>query len=163
MSAPDEDRLVDRVQMGIPKADWAVAVFSAVAAVLLGAALGRGADEYAHLGCHLQAREHSWGEGDHSMQRVSTLYWFVPDSKTKSTCYGTCAAHWPPVTGTPTASPGVTGTLGTINAIWRRGAGHLRRAAALHLCGRFRFRSSQGTGNGINLNGGLWYEMDASG
>ena len=28
-----------------------------------------------------------------------TLYWFAPDSSTKSTCYGTCAQYWPPVAG----------------------------------------------------------------
>ena len=43
-----------------------------------------------------------------------TLYWFAPDSPSKSRCYGTCAVYWPPVIGTPTAGPGVTGTLGTI-------------------------------------------------
>ena len=43
-----------------------------------------------------------------------TLYWFAPDTSTKSACYGSCAAYWPPVTGTPSAGPGVTGTLGTI-------------------------------------------------
>jgi predicted lipoprotein with Yx(FWY)xxD motif len=42
-----------------------------------------------------------------------TLYWFVPDTATKSACYGTCAAYWPPVTGPATAGPGVTGTLRT--------------------------------------------------
>src|SRR5580704_2799227 len=29
-----------------------------------------------------------------------TLYWFAPDTSTKSVCYGSCAAYWPPVTGT---------------------------------------------------------------
>ena len=41
-----------------------------------------------------------------------TLYWFAPDSPTKSTCYGTCAVYWPPLTGDPVAGPGVTGRLG---------------------------------------------------
>src|SRR6266576_5935174 len=43
-----------------------------------------------------------------------TLYWFVPDSPAASRCTGSCAAYWPPVTGTPEAGPGVTGKLGTI-------------------------------------------------
>ena len=28
-----------------------------------------------------------------------TLYWFAPDTATRSACYGTCAAYWPPVRG----------------------------------------------------------------
>src|SRR5262249_24214439 len=31
-----------------------------------------------------------------------TLYWFAPDTSNRSTCYGTCAGYWPPLTGTPT-------------------------------------------------------------
>ena len=42
-----------------------------------------------------------------------TLYWSAPDGPSKSRCYGSCAAYWPPVIGTPTAGPGVTGQLGT--------------------------------------------------
>ncbi len=43
-----------------------------------------------------------------------TLYWFVPDTSTKSNCNGSCAQIWPPVKGPATAGPGVTGKLGTI-------------------------------------------------
>ena len=43
-----------------------------------------------------------------------TLYWFVPDTSTKSNCNGSCAQIWPPVTGPATAGAGVTGKLGTI-------------------------------------------------
>jgi predicted lipoprotein with Yx(FWY)xxD motif len=28
-----------------------------------------------------------------------TLYWFAPDTATRSACYGSCAAYWPPVKG----------------------------------------------------------------
>ena len=28
-----------------------------------------------------------------------TLYWFVPDTSTKSNCNGSCIHYWPPVTG----------------------------------------------------------------
>ena len=31
-----------------------------------------------------------------------------------SKCYGSCAAYWPPVTGTAAAGPGVPGKIGTI-------------------------------------------------
>jgi predicted lipoprotein with Yx(FWY)xxD motif len=47
-----------------------------------------------------------------------TLYTYDKDTAgaTTSACTGGCAAAWPPltVTGTPTAGPGVSGTLGTI-------------------------------------------------
>ncbi len=43
-----------------------------------------------------------------------TLYWFAPDTPASSTCTGSCAAYWPPVTGSPKAGPGVTGKLSTI-------------------------------------------------
>src|SRR5690348_18331089 len=40
-----------------------------------------------------------------------TLYWFVPDTATKSNCNGSCAKYWPPVPGPATAISGVNGTL----------------------------------------------------
>jgi len=43
-----------------------------------------------------------------------TLYWFAPDTPTRSACDGTCAVYWPPLTGRPVAGAGVTGRLGTI-------------------------------------------------
>jgi predicted lipoprotein with Yx(FWY)xxD motif len=48
-----------------------------------------------------------------------TLYTFGQDTAgaTTSACTGACASAWPPLTttGTPTAGPGVSGTLGTIS------------------------------------------------
>jgi len=48
-----------------------------------------------------------------------TLYTFDKDTTgaTTSACTGACATAWPPLTatGTPTAGPGVPGTLGTIS------------------------------------------------
>ena len=35
-----------------------------------------------------------------------TLYWFVPDTSTKSNCNGSCATYWPPVKGPVTAGSG---------------------------------------------------------
>ena len=43
-----------------------------------------------------------------------TLYWFAPDTATRSNCSGSCTAYWPPLTGIPAAGPDVTGRLGTI-------------------------------------------------
>ena len=48
-----------------------------------------------------------------------TLYTFDKDTAgaTASACTGACASAWPPLTatGTPTAGPGVSGTLATIS------------------------------------------------
>src|SRR5690348_9709128 len=41
------------------------------------------------------------------------VYMFVPDRRSKSTCYGTCAKYWPPLltNGKPLAGPGVKASL----------------------------------------------------
>jgi len=90
-----------------------------------------------------------------------TLYWFAPDSTTKSVCYGSCAAYWPPVTGTPTAGPGVTGTLGTIT----RTDGTRQATYDGHPLYTYIGDSAPGTasGNNINLNGGLWHDVPITG
>jgi predicted lipoprotein with Yx(FWY)xxD motif len=90
-----------------------------------------------------------------------TLYWFAPDTPTASTCTGSCAAYWPPVTGTPTAGPGVTGKLGTI----KRSDGSLQATYDGHPLYTYVGDSGPGQarGNNLNLNGGLWYEVRASG
>jgi len=161
ISAPDENRLLDRVQMGIPKAGWAVAVFAALAAGLLGAALSAAEPTVTHTSEAVFKLTRIHGVKVITNAKGFTLYWFVPDSKTKSTCYGTCAAYWPPVIGTPSASPGVTGALGTI----KRSGGELQATYDGHPLYTYVGDSAPGqaSGNAINLNGGLWYEMDASG
>ncbi len=50
-----------------------------------------------------------------------TLYWFAPDTATRSACYGTCAAYWPPVRGAATAGPGS-------RAGWARSPGQTGRS-----------------------------------
>jgi predicted lipoprotein with Yx(FWY)xxD motif len=89
-----------------------------------------------------------------------TLYWFVPDTATKSACYGTCAVYWPPVTGPATAGPGVTGTLSTIT----RSDGSLQAAYDGHPLYTYvgDRGPGQANGNGIDLNGGVWHEVTAS-
>src|SRR5215469_17140517 len=54
-----------------------------------------------------------------------SLYWFVPDTATKSNCNSSCAKYWPPVPGPATAMSGVKGTLtvitrsnGSKQAVW---------------------------------------------
>jgi predicted lipoprotein with Yx(FWY)xxD motif len=90
-----------------------------------------------------------------------TLYWFAPDTPTKSTCYGSCAAYWPPVYGAQKAGPGVTGTLGTI----RRSDGTIQATYDGHPLYTYIGDNAPGqaNGNNINLNGGLWHEVLASG
>jgi predicted lipoprotein with Yx(FWY)xxD motif len=86
-----------------------------------------------------------------------TLYSFAPDTSTKSACYGSCAAYWPPVTGTPSAGPGVTGTLGTIT----RTDGTKQATYDGHPLYTYIADKAPGTasGNNINLNGGLWRDV----
>jgi predicted lipoprotein with Yx(FWY)xxD motif len=90
-----------------------------------------------------------------------TLYWFAPDTSTKSACYGSCAAYWPPVTGNPLAGPGVTGRLGTIT----RTDGTTQATYDGHPLYTYIGDHAPGTasGNNINLNGGLWHDVPVTG
>ena len=86
-----------------------------------------------------------------------TLYWFAPDTSTSSTCTGSCAIYWPPVSGSPTAGPGVTGRLGTI----KRSGGGLQATYDGHpLYTYIGDRGpGQANGNDLDLNGGFWYDI----
>lgn len=87
-----------------------------------------------------------------------TLYWFAPDTPTMSRCVGTCAAYWPPLTGSPKAGPGVTGRLGTIT---RPGGGATQVTYDGHPLYTYVGDTGPGqaSGNNLDLNGGLWHEM----
>jgi len=90
-----------------------------------------------------------------------TLYSFVPDTATKSNCNGTCATYWPPVKGPATAGSGVTGTLTTIT----RSDGSMQAAYDGHPLYTYVADTAPGQakGNGLNLSGGVWHEVTASG
>jgi len=90
-----------------------------------------------------------------------TLYWFAPDTSTTSKCTGSCATYWPPVKGPATAGSGVTGTLGTIT----RSDGTTQATYDGHPLYTYVADTAPGQnkGNGLNISGGLWYEMTVSG
>lgn len=90
-----------------------------------------------------------------------TLYWFAPDTATKSNCNGSCASFWPPLKGPVTAGTGVTGTLGTIT----RSDGSMQATYNGHPLYTYVADTAAGEakGNGLNLSGGVWHEVTVSG
>jgi predicted lipoprotein with Yx(FWY)xxD motif len=89
-----------------------------------------------------------------------TLYSFAPDTPTTSKCYGSCAAYWPPVTGTAAGSPGLSGR---ISAITRTGGSRQLTYNGHPLYTYIGDTApGQARGNNLNLNGGLWHEVPAS-
>ena len=90
-----------------------------------------------------------------------TLYSFAPDTPATSKCYGSCAAYWPPVTGTPPTSPGVPGRVGTIT----RTDGTEQLTYNGHPLYTYIGDTAPGQarGNNLNLNGGLWHEVTVTG
>jgi len=90
-----------------------------------------------------------------------TLYWFAPDTATTSKCTGSCATYWPPVKGPATAGAGVTGTLGTIT----RPDGTTQATYNGHPLYTYAADTAPGQdkGNGLNVSGGLWYNVPVSG
>jgi len=91
------------------------------------------------------------------------LYWFAPDTSTKSVCNGSCATYWPPLIGKPSLASGVTlgGQLGTI----KRADGQLQATYDGHPLYLFKSDTAAGqwTGNDLNASGGLWWMMTSSG
>ena len=89
-----------------------------------------------------------------------TLYWFVPDTATTSKCDGSCATFWPPVKGPATAGAGVTGKLATI----KRADGSAQATYNGHPLYTYAgdHAPGQATGDGLNVNGGVWHEVTVS-
>jgi predicted lipoprotein with Yx(FWY)xxD motif len=89
-----------------------------------------------------------------------TLYSFAPDTPAISKCYGTCAAYWPPVTGTAAAGSALPGRVSTI----MRTDGSKQLTYNGHPLYTYVGDSAPGqaSGNNLNLNGGLWHEIRLS-
>jgi predicted lipoprotein with Yx(FWY)xxD motif len=90
-----------------------------------------------------------------------TVYWFGPDTASKSNCNGSCAHYWPPVKGPVTAGAGVTGTVATIT----RSDGSAQATYNGHPLYTYVSDTAPGQakGNGLNLSGGVWHEVPVSG
>jgi predicted lipoprotein with Yx(FWY)xxD motif len=160
-----------RVRDGLPGALAAVGGLSLLSLVLLGVAVAGAATAPSAPASSSSSSSAASGQALKTAQikgvtvltnsKGMTLYWFAPDTPTKSTCYGSCAAYWPPVYGAQKAGPGVTGTLGTI----RRSDGTIQATYDRHPLYTYIGDNGPGqaNGNNINLNGGLWHEVLASG
>jgi predicted lipoprotein with Yx(FWY)xxD motif len=149
----------------VPYAGPAVAGISVVALALLGGALagaggGPASSSAASAAVGTLRTEVVSGTTVLANGKGLTLYWFAPDTSTKSVCYGSCAQYWPPVPGPDHAGNGVTGTLGTI----RRTGGALQETYDGHPLYTYIGDSGPGQahGNNLNLNGGLWHEVVVS-
>jgi len=157
--------LLARLQAGIPGAGRAVAGLSIAALVVFGisvALAGGPGPPPASTGLKTALKTAKIGAMTVLTNASGfTLYWFAPDPPAKSTCYGTCAGYWPPVTGTPAASPGIPGTLGTI----KRSDGTTQVTYNSHPLYTYIGDTAPGQafGNNLNLNGGLWHEVTVPG
>ena len=151
------------VRDGVPRAGWLVAGVSVLALVVLGgsvAAVGSGSSGSASAGGGLKTATIG-GVTVLTNAKGFTLYWFAPDTPTKSACNGSCAAYWPPVKGPAALSAGVAGQVGTI----KRSDGSLQATYNGHPLYTYVADGAPGQakGNNLNLNGGLWYEVKVSG
>ena len=107
-------RLLSRLQVGIPGVGWAVGGISLAALVVLGISVAHAGGPAPAPGSGALKTAKIGGMRVLTNAQGFTLYWFAPDTPTRSTCYGTCAGYWPPMTGTPAAGPGIPGTFSTI-------------------------------------------------
>ena len=149
------------VRDGVPRAGWLVAGVSVLALVVLGgsvAAAGSSSSASASGGLKTAT---IGGVTVLTNSKGFTLYWFAPDTPTKSVCNGSCAAYWPPVKGPVALSAGVAGKVGTI----KRSDGSLQATYNGHPLYTYVADGAPGQakGNNLNLNGGLWYEVKVSG
>jgi predicted lipoprotein with Yx(FWY)xxD motif len=94
----------------------------------------------------------------------NTLYMFLSDTTSMSTCNGSCAQNWPPLTttGTPRGATGISESLlGTI----KRQNGTLQVTYHGHPLYSFIADSAPGMANGENIDafGAKWEVISAAG
>jgi predicted lipoprotein with Yx(FWY)xxD motif len=156
-------RRVARVHAAVSMVIGGVGVISLLALTLLGVAVANasGPPPVTGGGTVILKTAKVGGVTVLTNARGFTLYWFAPDTPTASKCTGSCAAYWPPVIGRPKAGPGVTGTLGTVS----RGGRTPQATYDGHPLYTYIGDDGPGlaNGNNLDLNGGAWYEMRASG
>ena len=155
--------LMDRLQAGIPHAGAVIGGLSVLALVVLGVTVAGAGTNTAVTGGSGQELKTTSIHGVTVLTNAKgfTLYWFAPDTATKSVCNGSCAQYWPPVPGHVTAGPGVTGTLGTIT----RSDGSSQATYNGHPLYTYVSDTAPGqaSGNNVNVNGGVWHEVTVSG
>ncbi len=158
-SAGSGPRVRDRAQSAVSLVVGAVSAVSVAALALLGVAVvsaGGSPVAAADVGATLKTAKIG-GVNVLTNADGLTLYWFAPDTSTSSKCFGSCAVYWPPVSGSPTAGPGVTGKLGTV----KRPGGGLQATYDGHPLYTYIGDSAPGQANGnkLDLNGGFWYDI----
>jgi predicted lipoprotein with Yx(FWY)xxD motif len=92
------------------------------------------------------------------------LYLFAPDTRGKSTCYGSCATYWPPLlsSGKPTAGTGVKASL--LGVTVRKDGKHQVTYNGHPLYTYVGDKAAGKTsGEGLNLSGGLWWVVSPAG
>ena len=152
---------LDRLVAAIPVPGVLIAGVSVVALVLLGVAAGTAGSSSTVASSNSITVVRIGGASVLANAKGFTLYWFAPDTATKSVCNGSCAAYWPPVKGPVTAGSGIPGKLGTI----KRADGLTQATYDGHPLYTYVGDSAPGQarGNNLNLNGGLWHEVTTSG
>jgi predicted lipoprotein with Yx(FWY)xxD motif len=95
-----------------------------------------------------------------------TLYQYLPDNAKSVTCTGTCAGVWPPVMLPSGAKPGASGGVkaSLLGSDSDPSGGKVVTYGGWPLY-TYVADASPGshTGQGLNINGGLWYVMSPSG
>jgi predicted lipoprotein with Yx(FWY)xxD motif len=145
-----------RLAAGVPGGQGAVVAASVIALIVLGVSVAQAGSPAPAAAGGLKTAKIG-GVTVLTNANGLTLYSFAPDTPARSNCNGSCAAYWPPVTGTPAVGPGITGRLGTI----KRSDGSAQTTYNGHPLYTYIGDTSPGQakGNNLNLNGGLWHEI----
>ena len=151
----------------------AVVLIFPVALALIAAGCGGGSTSSTYGATALPGHggvEDDRGDATHALGTVlvdakgRTLYLFEKDKPTASTCNGSCAAVWPPLTstGAPAAGHGVLkGKLGSV----KRSDGSAEVTYAGHPLYTYAgdTKAGQVKGQGLDQFGAEWYVLNPSG